>query len=169
MKTLYLIRHAKSDWGSPAVPDNERPLNSRGKRDAGTMGNMMAERGWTADRWLVSTARRAEETAHLICRLLHYQDVDICRCPKLYLASPESILRELIKAGDANSAIIVAHNPGISELAIQLGLSRSDYLPTCGVVAFQLDISRWLDLQQGNINATVLGFETPATVAAKIS
>ena len=84
MKTLLLIRHAKSSWDDPALPDKDRPLNDRGRRDAPKMGKRLAKRGVKPDLILSSPALRALRTAEIIAKMLDYQRRDIVLNERLY-------------------------------------------------------------------------------------
>ena len=112
MKTLLLVRHAKSSWDHPGVDDHDRPLNARGRRDAPEMGRRLAERGLVPDRILSSTALRARTTAQLIAEGLGF-DVDrIILDERLYAASADEVLRVIGEIdGDVGTAMVVGHNP----------------------------------------------------------
>ena len=77
MKTLFLIRHAKSNWADAALPDKDRPLNDRGQRDAPKMGERLAKRAVKPDLILSSPATRALKTAEIIAKTLDYRRKDI--------------------------------------------------------------------------------------------
>ena len=84
MKTLFLIRHAKSSWDDTALPDKDRPLNDRGKRDAPKMGKRLAKRDVKPDLILSSPAKRALTTAEIIAKKLDYKLKDIVVDDRLY-------------------------------------------------------------------------------------
>jgi phosphohistidine phosphatase len=124
MPTLALLRHAKSAYPA-GVADHDRPLNPRGRRDAPVAGRLLAQFLPTVDRALISTATRAQQTWDLAA-----PGVDVAQAknvPELYLASADAMLRR-IRAVDADSLLIVAHNPGIEVLAERL--SRDTRTPT---------------------------------------
>jgi len=167
MKRLFLVRHAKSDWGDPMTPDKNRPLNISGMEEAPRMARMMKQRDWQVGRWLCSTARRAQQTAALMCNELDYPESDIYSSDALYLAEPQAILNQLARMDKKlESLAVVAHNPGISELATQMGLPYFGGVPTCAVVAFTLDIHHWFELTEGAFVSEPIGYETPERVAA---
>ncbi|MCA9071607.1 MAG: histidine phosphatase family protein, partial [Planctomycetaceae bacterium] len=91
MKTLFLMRHAKSSWKDESLPDHDRPLNKRGKRDAPRMGQLLLEQGVHPDRWLSSTALRARRTAELLAETLQFAG-EIEFRSELYHAEPEQFL-----------------------------------------------------------------------------
>jgi phosphohistidine phosphatase len=146
VKTLTLVRHAKSDWGDPALPDHDRPLNDRGLRDAPAMGRRLRDRGFVADVILASTAVRAQATAEAIASELGYDLDEIVSVPTLYGASPATILAVVGTLDDAlESAMLVAHDPGMSELAGQLS-TDIDRMPTCAVAEFTFDVASWREV-----------------------
>jgi phosphohistidine phosphatase len=120
MKTLYLLRHAKSSWGDASLPDHERPLNERGRKAARAMGRHLRELPHHPALALVSTARRVSETLELVLPELA-GDVAVIRDRALYLAHPKTILQRLrATSTEFDSILIIGHNPGIHEFALQL-------------------------------------------------
>jgi phosphohistidine phosphatase len=120
MKTLYLLRHAKSSWGNADLPDHERPLNERGRKAASAMGRYLRGLPHHPELALVSTARRVAETLDLVLPELA-GDVAVIRDRALYLASPETLLQRLgATSTESGSLLIIGHNPGIHEFALQL-------------------------------------------------
>jgi phosphohistidine phosphatase len=97
MKTLFLIRHAKSSWESTALPDKDRPLNDRGKRDAPKMGKRLAKRDVKPDLILSSPARRALTTAEIIAKKLNYKRRDIVVDDRLYAGAVRDLLNVVHK------------------------------------------------------------------------
>jgi len=127
MKTLYLVRHAKSDWGDPLLDDHDRPLNERGLRDAPAMGHRLAERGVRPDRIVTSTAVRA----------------------RLYGATGSGILAVASTLDDAlDSAMLAGHNPGMSDAVGELTGEWVE-LPTCAVVECRVNVDHWAELVEG--------------------
>ena len=92
MKTLFLVRHAKSSRDDPTLPDKDRPLNERGMRDASRVGEQLAKRGAKPDLILSSSARRALTTAEAVARKLDYRRKDIVVEGRLYAATPDDLL-----------------------------------------------------------------------------
>lgn len=120
MKTLYLLRHAKSSWGDPKLPDHERPLNERGRKAAVTMGRHLRQQQVLLDLVLASTAQRVSETLELLLPELDHSP-KIRRERTLYLAPPTRLLASLHSASKTpNNVLIVGHNPGIHEFAVHL-------------------------------------------------
>src|SRR5438128_6747757 len=136
MKTLFLIRHAKSSWGDTALPDKDRPLGDRGKRDAPKMGKRLAERDVKPDLILSSPAMRALTTAEIIAKKLDYKLEDILVDDRLYASKADDLLSVIQKLGDKLERVMVfGHNPEVTELAHRLS-SEITHMPTCAVVEF---------------------------------
>jgi len=121
MKTIYLLRHAKSSWSGPETDDFDRPLNERGRRNAAEIGQYLAKNDVRPDVILCSVAARAQETLSIIRPFLpENQKIKIDK--ELYLASSETLRKYLENIDESvNSVMIVAHNPGLHELALMLG------------------------------------------------
>ncbi len=144
MKRLYLIRHAKSSWDDPRLPDFERPLNDRGKRDAPRTGRRLAQAGHRPDLMLSSPAKRAFGTAKRVARALGFRKGDIARDTRLYHAD-ESQLLQVVQAqpDEATSIMLFGHNPGLTEFATLLCRYPFGNVPTCGVVCIDFPVDRW--------------------------
>lgn len=150
MKTLYLVRHAKSDWGDPMLDDHDRPLNERGLRDAPAMGHRLAEQGLRPDRIVTSTAVRARSTARLLARTLGIGDDHVVEDDRLYAATASRILH--IASGlddELGSAMLVGHNPGMSDAVGELTGEWVE-LPTCAVVECRIDVDSWAEVVEGS-------------------
>lgn len=129
MKTLLLMRHAKSSWDDPSLADYDRPLAPRGLKVAKRIGRELAVRGWLPDRALVSPAARTRKTWKLIsAELPGKPKVDF---PETLYATPaEKILAEIRKAPKkADTLLVLGHNPGLEDLARQLAGEESDADP----------------------------------------
>ncbi len=150
MKTLYIVRHAKSSWDDPIIDDFDRPLNGRGEKDAPRMGERMNERGIAPDLIISSPAARALGTARLIAKSLGYPEGNVQQDRSIYHAGTEALLRVIRQAGDKNEIImIVGHNPGLTEFANDLLKENIDNIPTAGVVGCKLKIDSWKDAAAG--------------------
>ena len=149
MRTLALIRHAKSSWDHPGVDDHDRTLNDRGLRDAPRMAARLAaqhpELGGSA--LLSSTALRAATTADAFAAAL---DTTVRLDERLYGATPRRII-ELASARSEASVIVVAHDPGLSDLARHWSRFHEDggipHMPTCAVAVFDFDTDDWRVLE----------------------
>ena len=132
-KRVTLLRHAKSSWDQPRLSDFDRPLNSRGERDAPAMGNLLHERNYCPQVIISSDAARAKTTAQIVATKIDYPAEQIRFRNSLYLASPQALLQTFMdEAENYADVMLVAHNPGLTELANQLGNQRLDNLPTAG-------------------------------------
>lgn len=159
-KRLVLIRHAKSDWSDSSLRDFDRPLNKRGNNDAPRMGKLLRQQGLRPDLIISSDALRAKITAELIARELEYPLTDIRFNHGMYLAAPATLLAALADTDESRSCVVlVAHNPGMTELANQLSDARIDNLPTSGVFMTELDNGNWSDF--GHAPARFAGFLSP--------
>ena len=156
MKTLYLLRHAKSSWGDPALEDFDRPLNERGRKAAPLMAAHMRKAGHRPDVVLCSAARRAEETWKLVAPTLG-GDPEVRFLKSLYLAPPSLLLSSIARLPDNyDSALLVGHNPGLEHLAQQLSgdgkpaaLSQlSEKFPTAALAVITHEGS-WDSLKRG--------------------
>jgi phosphohistidine phosphatase len=148
LKRLTLLRHAKSSWRDQGLPDSERPLSSRGERDAPAMGLRLKAHKARPSLILTSHAKRAKSTAKIIARVLGYPDEFLQVERSLYLAGPEQILAVVAAQDDRfEDVMVVGHNPGMTELANRLLPDLSlDNLPTSGVVAIDSDAERWREI-----------------------
>ena len=159
-KRLVLIRHAKSDWSDSSLRDFDRPLNKRGNRDAPRMGKLLGQQGVRPDLIISSDALRARITAELIAREVGYPLADIRLSHALYLAAPATLLAALAEVDESLRCVaLVAHNPGMTDLANQLSDARIDNLPTSGIFMTELDEGKWSDF--GRRQARFAGFLSP--------
>lgn len=151
MKTLYLVRHAKSSWDTPALSDFERPLNERGERDAPRMAKRLKEKRIVFDLILSSPAQRALSTALHFAKVLEIPLSSLKTEASLYHASPDTILHVLRNVKDtAATVMIVAHNPGLTDFANACMQESIVNIPTCGVAACTVPIERWTDMKLGS-------------------
>lgn len=145
MKTLLILRHAKSSWDDPGLRDHDRPLNRRGNRDAPRMGRLIAEQDLVPERIVSSTAERARTTAELAAAEWDCE-VEVETTRALYLASPHAYVDVVEDMGGATERLmVVGHNPGISTLAMHL-TGEVEFMPTAALAAVELDIDDWSEL-----------------------
>lgn len=169
MKTLLLLRHAKSAWPG-GVDDHDRPLADRGRRDAPRMGAYMAEMGLEPDFALVSSARRTQETWALVAPALG-KDCPSQTVASIYEAEPAAILAAIHAAPQESATLLViGHNPGFEDLAALLAPAgdadalarlRAKY-PTAGLAVIRFDSERWADIALGA--GRLVTFVTPKTL-----
>lgn len=144
VKILTIIRHAKSSWTKPELPDIARPLNKRGLKNAPEMGLRIRDHGILFDSIYSSTADRAIATAQLISEPLDVNKKKIIVDPSLYTQSYEELLDWVrIRGNKENNIALVGHNPAITNLINYLTLEHIKSVPTCGVATVILDVKRW--------------------------
>ena len=159
MKNLLVLRHAKSSWNLPALDDHERPLNKRGRLDAPRMGELVRENGLIPDVVISSDAVRTRLTAEAVAEAARYAG-KILLDPHLYMASPDDILSLLPTVREnAETVMIVGHNPGLEELVEHLTGERQD-LPTAALAQIGLPIDQWRNLKRST-RGTLLGIWRP--------
>jgi phosphohistidine phosphatase len=149
MKTVYLVRHAKSDWSDASLSDFDRPLNERGKHDAPQMAERLRKKKISIDAFISSPAKRARKTASIFATEFGTKKEDIIFYEELYEADEENFSRVINKTDDEFKSIaIFSHNPGITGFANQLTHARIDNIPTCGVFAVKADCKKWKDFKE---------------------
>ena len=152
------LRHAKSSWDDTALPDKDRPLNDRGKRDAAKMGERLAKRDVKPNLILSSPARRALNTAEIIAKKLDYKLKDIVVDDRLYASAADDLLRVIHKLDDKLERVMVfGHNPELTELAHRLS-SEITHMPTCAVAEFTFDAKSWSYIGKGKPTRVTLDY-----------
>lgn len=157
VKTLYLLRHAKSSWDDPSLADFDRPLSRRGRKAAKGMDQLLGLRGWRPDLVLCSSARRTRETFAALPTLA---GADVAFERGLYEADQEHLLDRLRTLPDAaGSAMVIGHNPGLERLTWLLvghgaegpahaALRRK--FPTAAMAVLECAAARWAQLTPGS-------------------
>jgi phosphohistidine phosphatase len=157
MKTLTLLRHAKSTWHDPVARDFDRPLNKRGHKAARTIGREMRARGLRFDRVIASPAVRVTETLDGLAEG-YGSPLDPEYDQRVYLASPATLLDVIHEVPDrAEALLIVGHNPGLEALVLQLTVDDGDTLraevavkyPTGAMAEISLPVKHWRDVARG--------------------
>lgn len=144
MKTLFIVRHAKSSWDSPYLSDFERPLNGRGEENLPDMAKRFQDTGYSVDLIISSPAMRALTTAKGFAHQLEITDDRFLQEEGFYHASAQSIKQRLSKIeDDYNSVIIFGHNPGLTSLIESLSHFNLYNLPTCAVCGIQFQFDSW--------------------------
>ncbi len=180
MKTLFLLRHAKSCWDDPDLKDFERPLADRGLADVPVMLERFKSRAGTnenaneganesankrpveklIDCIICSPAVRTKTTAQLFAEQIGYPQDEIGSNPELYFAGSNMFLKAASLVDEINeSAMLVGHNPAITEFANALTGESIDNIPTCGLVEVQLPIDNWSEIELGQ--GTLVEFDYP--------
>lgn len=168
MRRLLVLRHAKSAWDTEAKSDFDRPLAKRGNRDAPRMGAWMRAQGLNPEHIVCSTARRARDTAQGVGEGLGIQESRVVWDDRIYEASLRSLLEVLADCPeDAESVMIVGHNPGLEMLTSYLGGKSVDIpqdgklLPTATLAELTMP-DDWSDLQAGD--ATLVRTKRPREI-----
>ena len=167
LKTVLLFRHAKSSRDDPAAADFDRPLAKRGRRDAPRMGKWMREAGIEPDLILCSDAKRARETWHGLSQTLH-STAPVLFERGLYLAGAKVLSNRLRRlTGNINSVLVIAHNPGLEEVAQALSDRRGEAFerlrlkfPTAALARLDFKLDDWSKLEMGSGRLTLI--VTPA-------
>lgn len=151
MKTLYLIRHAKSDWGLNQLSDIERPLNERGYSDANKMSLILKDKKIIPDIIISSPAIRAVSTALIFCRNLNQDPKTIEINQQLYDTSIKEYLRCITQTDNKfKTVFLFGHNPTITNMANELTKACSEEIPTCGIVGITSDEKDWKHFEKNN-------------------
>ena len=145
MKTIYLLRHAKSSWDDDSLSDFDRPLNERGQNTAPFMGETIAKRGYLPERIISSPANRAARTAQLIKESAGLNS-NIAYDDRIYEASPSTLRQVASEVDDVVDALmLIGHNPGM-EGFIRYLTGRIEPMPTAAFAVIELGIDRWNDI-----------------------
>jgi len=152
MKRLSILRHAKSDWGTDEygrhLDDIDRPLNKRGRRDAEALGHLLAAEQLQPGKIISSTAKRARQTAELAGQAIGFKPEDIEQEQELYLASTDRLLKTASGCHNTISHLmLIAHNPGMTELVNRVSNITLDNLPTCGLFCIEFGITEWSQIR----------------------
>jgi phosphohistidine phosphatase len=155
MKTLILLRHAKSDWSQPGLSDHDRPLNGRGRKAAPLMADFIQQKSLRPDVVRCSTSKRTRQTLKPLKKKLP-QGCDVAYLEELYHASADEILQDIVSLPQsASTALYVGHNPGMQDLALRL-VGEADNegdraqirykFPTAGLAVFSFDCDDWQEV-----------------------
>ena len=163
MKTLYVVRHAKSSWKESGLSDFDRPLNDRGRKDALRMGKRLKQKQVKPDLMVTSPAKRALSTCKRIAEILDYPKEKIKTDQQMYHADEEELLSVVRNVNDRHGSLMVyGHNPGLTNFVHALSHDHKmevDDIPTCGIVAFSFEVKSWKNIEFGN--GTFLFFDYP--------
>lgn len=147
MKTLILVRHAKSSWNSDAATDFERPLNNRGLRDAPEMASRLKTTGPLPDTIVSSTATRALVTTRLLMRELALPPQVLHTTDNIYEAPVQALIDTIGGLKETSQvAMLVGHNPGMSSTTNYLCSKAEIQMPTCAMACLELDIDHWSEV-----------------------
>jgi phosphohistidine phosphatase len=156
VKTLVLVRHAKSSWDHPGMRDIQRPLGARGKRDAPRMAELLLEKGIRPDKLVSSPAQRAHDTAVFFAKALGTDHWDIALVEEIYEALPDTLQAVVSRLdNDWDTVLLFGHNPGFTIFANRFAEGfRFDNVPTCGVVVVKGEVDFWSEFIAGNARIT---------------
>ncbi len=155
--TLILMRHAKSDWGTPGLDDFDRPLNERGRKSARAISDWLLSNGHHPDEVVVSGARRTVDTWGQMVGAMPETAVMVSE-PALYMASAESILK-VLKVRKERTVMLICHNPGIASFAGRIVMEPPDHprfadYPTAAIAIIEFDADEWGSVVWGSGRVT---------------
>jgi phosphohistidine phosphatase len=149
MKSLLLVRHAKSSWNGEVAHDFDRPLNDRGKKDAPEMALRLVRNHIAIDAFVSSPARRAKKTATYFIHAYGRGEDDLLFVPQLYHASTDNFIQVVGDLSDEYQTVVLfSHNPGITDYVNTLTQVKIDNMPTCGVFAVRAAALSWQEFAQ---------------------
>jgi phosphohistidine phosphatase len=164
MKTLYLLRHAKSSKDNPDLKDFERPLAERGIGDLPVIAERFKARKGNVDCIICSPAVRTKTTAKMFAREIGFPGDEIGGNPELYFAGSNMFLKAASLLDDEyEAAMLVGHNPAITEFANEMANADIDNIPTCGLVQLSLPIDAWAEIEFSK--AELVDFDYPKKIS----
>ena len=144
MKTLCIVRHAKSSWDHPGLADHERPILEKGKNRTKLVCNYLVENNHNVDLIISSHAVRARQTASIIADALNYPDGNIQISPTIYHGDIDNIFNQLFELpDDVTSVMLFGHNPTFTTLANYFLRKEIEWLPTSGIVCIEFNTDKW--------------------------
>lgn len=147
MKTVYIVRHAKSSWEIDVIPDEERPLLEKGKKRTKKVIDYLLENNIQVDYIISSHAVRAHETAKILAHALKYKEEDIKKDPQLYFANGDELFDQFYDLPERfSSVMIVGHNPAMCDFVNKFLPEPIDNLPTSGIVGISFEAEHWHDV-----------------------
>ena len=149
MKTLLLIRHAKSGWDNPSLSDFERTLTERGKTEAKMMAKRLIEKAIKIDTFISSPAKRAKKTAKIFMKELEIDEKNLELLDSLYEASVKDFYDAVKRLNDDDETVaLFSHNPVITEFVQSLNCLQVYDMPTCAVFACKIKTNHWKDFRE---------------------
>jgi phosphohistidine phosphatase len=150
MKTLYIVRHAKSSWEYEGIKDIDRPLKKRGINDAYLISNVLQKKISCPDVFISSCANRALHTAMIFSYSFNYPLANLKLSKSLFSFSDGYLIKTVKALDDGfDSAIIFSHDHGISDFVNKFGDKFLDNVPTCGVIGIKFDHNHWKNIKSG--------------------
>ncbi len=155
MKTVYIVRHAKSSWEYEGIKDIDRPLKKRGINDSYLMANVLKDKIERPDVFISSCANRALHTGIIFSNVFEYPLANIKISKSLYSFSDKYLVKTIRALDNGfNSAIIFSHDHGINEFVNQFGNKTIEHVPTCGIIGIQFDTEHWKNIKKGKTIVT---------------
>ena len=159
MKTVYLVRHAKSSWDYQSLRDSERPLNDRGLRDAPIMAKLLRKKGVKPDAIISSPAVRALTTATFFKNELAIDGEDVIIKDEIYEAMASTIVALIQRLPEnLETVMLFGHNPTFTSVANIFTEKYIANMPTCSIVRIDADVANWLEFKEGNGKVTEFHF-----------
>ncbi len=144
MKTLYIVRHAKSSWDHPGLDDHERPILDKGQKRTKLVGDYLLENEQNVDLLISSHAVRARQTASIIADILNYPEENIRISSQIYHSDIDSLFDLLYELPDeVSSVMLFGHNPTFTSFANYFKQKKIDWLPTSAIVCIEFDTEKW--------------------------
>lgn len=148
MKILLVVRHAKSAWDDPSLPDFERRLTDRGKSDSKMMAKRLEDKLIKIDSFVSSPAKRAKKTATIFMKEFEKDKKKLQTLPSLYEADVKDFYDAVESLDDGDKTVaLFSHNPGITEFVNSLDCSPVYNMPTCSVYAIEVKTKHWKDFR----------------------
>jgi phosphohistidine phosphatase len=146
MKTLYIVRHAKSSWDQAGLADHERPILEKGVNRTKLVSNFLVENNYNVDLIISSHAIRARQTASIIADALNYPEDNIQISPTIYHGDIDNLFNQLYELpDDVNSVMLFGHNPTFTTFANYFLSNKLDWLPTSAIVCVEFYTEKWED------------------------
>ena len=159
MKTLIVVRHAKSSWDEPGIPDLDRPLSKRGVRDAPFMAKVLHGIGFQADKLVSSPAKRALDTATFFAKEWKIPTASIAVDRGIYEAPPQRLLEIVRSLSDEwQTVFLFGHNPALTSFINLFAREYLANLPTCGIAHLESNIAAWSEWKEANARMEKLFF-----------
>ncbi len=159
MRTLFLIRHAKSSWEHPGIRDFDRPLNERGLYEAPLMAQILVKEGIRPDLLVSSTAKRAWSTALVFAGAFGIKDDQVQRELDIYEAEPMDILRLISQLPDSTQTVFLfGHNMTMTDVANRFSAQEIANVPTCGIVCIESAVDSWTAFDESNASVKKVFF-----------
>jgi len=150
MKTIYIVRHAKSSWEYEGIKDIDRPLKKRGINDAYLIAKVLDKNIAKPDTFISSCANRALHTGIIFCNVMEFPMANLKISKSLYSFSDGYLVKTIKALDDAyNSAIVFSHDHGINTFVNTFGNKAISHVPTCGVIGIQFDTKHWKNIKSG--------------------